>query len=81
MSHLLADGSPCPEHHCHAVGCIEHVPPELLMCCTHWAMVPPKLRRNVLQTYRPGQCDDKKPSEAWRNAAGAAIKAVHEKES
>jgi hypothetical protein len=24
-------------------------------------------------TYRPGQCDDKNPSEAWHQAADAAI--------
>lgn len=46
------------------------------MCGRHWAMVPAKLQRAVWATYRPGQCDDKDPSEAWHEAADAAIAAV-----
>jgi hypothetical protein len=43
-------------------------------------MVPGDLRRAVLAAYRPGQCDDKKPSQKWIEAAKAAIKAVAKKE-
>lgn len=39
-------------------------------------MVPLKLRRLVLSTYRDGQCDDGRPSLAWHQAADAAIAAV-----
>lgn len=63
-------------HHCHAEGCRVAVPPEMLMCKRHWFMVPKALREEVWRTYRPGQCDDKTPSEEWHKAADAAIKAV-----
>lgn len=68
------------EHHCHAKNCATDVPPEMLMCYKHWRMVPKDIQKEVWNTYRPGQCDDKQPSEAWHRAADKAIKAVHEKE-
>jgi hypothetical protein len=46
------------------------------MCRPHWRMVPAALRAAVWKAYRPGQCDDKRPSEAWFVAADAAIAAV-----
>ncbi len=52
----------------------------MLMCKKHWFMVPTGLRVKVWAAYRPGQCDDKQPSEAWHAAADAAIAAVYEKE-
>lgn len=60
-------------HTCHARGCGAHVKPELLMCFAHWRLVPSKIQRAVWAAYRPGQCDDKNPSEAWHEAADAAI--------
>ena len=68
------------KHHCHACGCAVSVPPEMLMCRRHWFMVPKRIRDRVWNTYRPGQCDDKQPSEAWHQAADAAIKAVWQRE-
>ena len=65
------------EHHCHARGCTRACPPEHLMCWKHWRMVPDHLQRAVWRNYRPGQCDDKDPSEAWHEAADAAIEAVY----
>lgn len=67
-------------HHCHARGCTKEVKPELLMCLRHWKMVPRPLQLEVWKHYRPGQCDDKNPSEAWHKAADAAIAAVAAKE-
>lgn len=67
-------------HHCHALGCKTKVPPEMLMCKKHWFMVPKALRDEVWRTYRPGQCEDMRPSRAWLRAANAAIKAVAMKE-
>lgn len=67
-------------HHCHARGCLMPTRPEMLMCLRHWRMVPKDLQRQVWATYRPGQCDDKQPSEAWHEAADAAIMAVAKKE-
>lgn len=69
------------EHHCHARNCTTPVKPELLMCLKHWRMVPKKLQQEVWKHYRPGQCDDKEPSEEWFKAADAAILAVFEKEN
>jgi hypothetical protein len=60
-------------HHCHARGCTTTVKPELLMCWQHWRVVPKKIQMAVYAAYRPGQCDDKNPSEAWHVAADAAI--------
>lgn len=60
-------------HHCHARGCRTAVKPELLMCLRHWRQVPKPLQQAVWRTYRPGQCDDKRPSMAWHEAADAAI--------
>lgn len=69
------------EHHCHASGCLKETKPEMLMCARHWGMVPPALKHAVWRYYRPGQCDDKRPSTQWHAAAEAAIAAVSRMES
>jgi hypothetical protein len=43
-------------------------------------MVPRNIKRDVWQHYRPGQCDDKNPTQAYLDAADAAIEAVEEAE-
>ena len=43
------------EHTCHARGCDRRVPPRMLMCFSHWRMVPRDLQREVWATYQPGQ--------------------------
>ena len=67
-------------HHCHARGCAVETKPEMLMCLKHWRMVPKNVQRAVWSHYRPGQCDDKDPSEHWHTAADAAIGFVAVKE-
>lgn len=67
-------------HTCHARGCSAPVKPELLMCFKHWRMVPRAIQRAVWAAYRPGQCDDKRPSKEWHAAANAAIGAVARQE-
>lgn len=67
-------------HTCHARFCETPVKPEMLMCAKHWRMVPRALQQDVWKNYRDGQCDDKQPSEAWHEAADAAIDAVLRKE-
>jgi hypothetical protein len=52
------------------------VVPGLLMCGPHWVMVPPDLRRAVLDTYEEGQEVTKTPSREYLAAAEAAIMAV-----
>ena len=77
------DGNHIPEiaeHTCHARGCFKACKPEMLMCYSHWKMVPKKLQLAVYKTYRNGQCTDKNPSAEWIKAANAAINAVYEKE-
>jgi DNA polymerase III epsilon subunit-like protein len=44
-------------------------------------MVPPELQAAVWRHYRPGQCDDMRPSPEWHAAADAAIKSVAEQEA
>ena len=61
------------EHTCHARGCSTPVRPELLMCGRHWRLVPRNVQSVVYETYRAGQCDDKRPSAEWHEAASAAI--------
>lgn len=68
------------DHHCHAYGCCVPCPPESLMCPRHWAMVPTPLQNKVWRHYRPGQCDDKRPSSEWFAAADRAIRHVRERE-
>lgn len=68
------------EHRCHALRCTEPVPPKMLMCKTHWYMVPPALRKAVWTYYRPGQEIDKNPSEEYVKWANKAVQAVADKE-
>lgn len=68
-------------HRCHAKGCLVPVARHMLMCRRHWYMVPKLIRDRVWATYREGQCDDMRPSEAWHEAADAAIAAVAAKEA
>lgn len=60
-------------HTCHARGCPTAVRPTLLMCARHWRLVPNAIQQEVYATYRRGQCDDRRPSLAWHEAASAAI--------
>lgn len=63
-------------HNCHAKGCKRQCKPEYLMCYRHWQMVPMVVQRAVWLHYRPGQCDDKQPSQKWHAAADWAIASV-----
>jgi len=60
-------------HKCHARHCEKNIPPELLMCYSHWKRIPKHIQAAVWRHYRNGQCDDKNPSQAWHHAADAAI--------
>ena len=62
-----------PPHTCHARGCRVPVRPTLLMCPQHWRRVPRSIQQAVYKHYRSGQCDDKRPSREWHEAASAAI--------
>ena len=68
-------------HACHVPGCGIPIPPKLLMCRRHWAMVPKGLQLAVWEHYRPGQELDKRPAHAYLRAAREAIHAVLGKET
>jgi len=68
------------KHFCHAIGCIKEVEPRLLMCPTHWRMVPRSLQHDVWNTYVPGQEQTKLPTEEYLDAAKVAIQVVRELE-
>lgn len=63
-------------HHCHAIGCDKPTRPEMLMCRTHWTMVPRDLQDDVYEQYRRGQCNDRRPSKSWLLAAARARREV-----
>lgn len=68
-------------HTCHAMGCNKPVKPELLMCLEHWRMVSRPTQLRVWAAYRPGQCDDKRPSLEWCRAADRAVEEVARREN
>ena len=67
-------------HHCHAEGCTQPVPPELLMCRPHWFKVPKPIRDRIWSAFRPAQCVDKDPSLLWCLAADEAVAYIAELE-
>ena len=67
-------------HTCHATDCETPVPPRMFMCRRHWYMVPKPMRDALWAAYRPGQERDMHPSEAWFDAAFAAIAYVEGRE-
>lgn len=68
------------KHVCHATECNVEVPPRLLMCAKHWAMVPNQIQRGIWAAYRMGQEYDKKPSPEYMVVYHQAVNAVDEKE-
>lgn len=71
-------------HNCCAEGCTRPIARSLLMCMTHWRMVPAPLQRDVYRTYRAW---DRAPvgealalRKAYLKAAREAVTAVREKE-
>lgn len=40
------------KHKCKAIGCQAMIPDTLLMCSTHWRMVPRGLREDVLAKWK-----------------------------
>ena len=56
-------------HHCHWPGCEKKVPPAMWGCYPHWMKLPKVLRDKVFAAYRPGQEEDKAPSQSYLSAA------------
>ncbi len=63
-------------HTCHVNQCTARVPPTMLMCLSHWRMVPQHLQADVQHSYQPGQCSSGRPSALWLKAARAALNHV-----
>lgn len=69
-------------HCCSATGCGKQIPLNMLMCMTHWRMVPAPLQRKVLDTWRVRQRrgpGDRTSAEQHEQAKAEAITAVHSK--
>jgi len=60
-------------HGCPVGDCNAEVPRELLICPTHWQLVPAKLKRALRQAWRDG---DGAGSRAHQHAIRACIEAV-----
>ena len=57
------------KHHCHWPGCDVLVPPASWGCRKHWYKLPGNLRTKIWHAYRPGQEDDKRPSDRYIEVA------------
>jgi hypothetical protein len=79
--------SPATEtHECAAVGCQQQVPRGLLMCLTHWRLVPAPARRQVAATWHaarnagPSAQARLQAINEHRAACAAAVQAVRDKQ-
>ncbi len=68
-------------HVCHAASCTIDIPPRLLMCRVHWALVPQDVQRAVWREYREGQEQDKRPSAAYLAVQQLAVMLVAQREA
>jgi hypothetical protein len=59
-------------HECHWPGCGKQVPARMWGCPQHWFRLPQKIRDAIWKAYRPGQGIDKRPSDAYLEAAKSA---------
>lgn len=50
------------------------------MCSHHWSMLSISLQNQIYAAYRPGQCNDKRPSKHWMGLALKARAVVAHKE-
>lgn len=59
-------------HLCHWPGCRQPVPPYLWGCRKHWFKLPIGIRKEVWETYVPGQEERKDPTPEYLVAAAKA---------
>lgn len=67
-------------HNCAAVGCQKQVPLNLLMCMTHWRMVPAPLAREVVKAWRIRDRGEARTL-THQAAVKAAVEAVEAKQN
>lgn len=63
-------------HTCHAEGCKKVVPPSMFMCRGHWFSLSKQMRDAVWREYRPGQENDKNPSNRYMAVQRRALAEV-----
>lgn len=68
-------------HNCPVPGCAQPERSGILLCETHWARVPARLRREVVeswiaQRFAGGSPEGRAKLEAWRDATRRAILAA-----
>lgn len=68
-------------HFCHAEGCEVKVPPRMLMCLSHWYMLPKAMRDRLWELYEPGQERRMDPSPEYIEHAMACVEYVRVRES
>jgi len=66
-------------HNCAATGCQKQIPLNLLMCMTHWRMVPAPLARAVKEAWRWRDRGEARTLR-YQAAVAAAVAAVHAKQ-
>lgn len=67
-------------HNCKATGCQKQIPLNLLMCMTHWRMVPAPLAREVNRTWQIRDRGEARTL-AYQAAVTAAVAAVEAKQN
>lgn len=67
-------------HNCKATSCQKQIPLNLLMCMTHWRMVPAPLAREVNRTWQIRDRGEARTL-AYQAAVAAAIAAVEAKQN
>lgn len=67
-------------HSCKATSCQKQIPLDLLMCMTHWRMVPAPLAREVKRTWQIRDRGEARTL-AYQAAVTAAIAAVEAKQN
>lgn len=67
-------------HNCAATGCQKQIPLNLLMCMTHWRMVPAAIAREVLKAWRIRDRGEARTL-AYQAAVKAAVQAVEAKQN
>lgn len=66
-------------HLCHAPGCKLSVPPRMLCCRPHWAMIPKEDQALVWALYRDGQEISKDPSREYVREVGRILDELGER--
>ena len=67
-------------HTCHHPTCSRVTDPKMLACRTHWFLLPQELRIAIWRTYRPGQEEDKQPSQEYMDVLAQVMQYWRDRE-